>query len=78
MTSGLLEPEMADQRRDVVGHQPDVDRPVDVGGPAVALEVDGTMTWWLAASAGSTGPNISPDPSPPWSRTSGRPAPWVS
>ena len=31
------------------------------------------MTWWFAARAGRTGPNISPDPSPPWSRISGRP-----
>ena len=37
---GLLEPEVVDERRDVVGHEPDVDRPIDVGGPAVALEVD--------------------------------------
>ena len=37
----LVEPEVVDERRDVVGHEPDVDRPVDVGGPAVALEVDG-------------------------------------
>ena len=34
-----VEPEVVDERRDVVGHEPDVDRPVDVGGPAVALEV---------------------------------------
>ena len=36
------------------------------------------MTWWCSASAGRIGPNISPDPSPPWSRISGRPVPWVS
>ena len=32
---------MVDERRDVVGHEPDVDRPVDVGGPAVPLQVGG-------------------------------------
>ena len=37
---GLLEPQVPDQRRDVVGHEPDVDRPVDVGGSAVSLEID--------------------------------------
>ena len=31
---------MVDERRDVVGHEPDVDRPVDVGGASVPLEVD--------------------------------------
>ena len=36
------------------------------------------MTWWRSASAGRIGPNISPDPSPPCSRISGRPAPCVS
>ena len=36
------------------------------------------MTWWRSASAGSIGPNISPDMSPPCSRIIGRPAPWVS
>ena len=35
----LVEPEVVDERRDVVGHEPDVDRPIDVGGAAVALEV---------------------------------------
>ena len=37
----LVEPEVVDQRRDVVGHQPHVDRSVDVGGAAVPLQVDG-------------------------------------
>jgi potassium-transporting ATPase potassium-binding subunit len=36
------------------------------------------LAWWLSASAGRTGPNISPDPSPPCSRISGRPSPIVS
>ena len=36
----LLEPEVVDQGRDVVGHEPDVDRPIDVCGAAVPLEVD--------------------------------------
>ena len=36
---GLLEPEVVDERGDVVGHELDVDRPIDVGGPAVALEI---------------------------------------
>ena len=32
------------------------------------------MTWWSAAQLRhASGPNISPDPSPPWSSTSGRP-----
>ena len=38
----------------------------------------GAMTWWCPASAGRIGPNISPDPSPPCSKISGRPEPWVS
>jgi hypothetical protein len=29
-----------DERHDVIGHEPDVDRPVDVGRPAVPLQVD--------------------------------------
>jgi hypothetical protein len=37
----LAGPEVIDQRRDVIGHEPDVERPVDVGGPAVPLQVDG-------------------------------------
>ncbi len=36
----LVEPEVVDEGRDVVGHQPDVDRPIDVRRAAVALEVD--------------------------------------
>ena len=36
----LLEPEVVDEGRDVVGHEPDVDRPIDVRGAAVPLEVD--------------------------------------
>ena len=72
------QPEMADQRRDVVAHQADVDRPVDVGGPAVALEVGDDHLVARRPASGSSGPNISPDPSPPWSRTSGRPVPCVS
>ena len=36
------------------------------------------MTRWRSLSAGRTGPNISPDPSPPCSKISGRPAPRVS
>ena len=38
---GLLQPEVVDERRDVVGHQLDVDRPVDVRRAPVPLEVDG-------------------------------------
>ena len=34
---GLLEPEVADQGGDVVGHEPNVDRPIDVGCPPVSL-----------------------------------------
>jgi hypothetical protein len=30
---------VVDQRRDVVGHQPDVDRSINVGSAAVALQV---------------------------------------
>ena len=36
------------------------------------------ITWCCSASVGSTGPNISPDISPPCSRTIGRPAPCVT
>jgi hypothetical protein len=32
---------VVDERRDVVGHEPGLDRSVDVGGAAVALQVDG-------------------------------------
>ena len=35
----LAQPEVPDQGRDVVAHQAHVDRPVDIGGPPVALEV---------------------------------------
>jgi hypothetical protein len=38
---GLVQPEVGDERGDVIGHQPHVDRPVDVGGPAVPLQVHG-------------------------------------
>jgi hypothetical protein len=37
----LVQLEMPDERGDVVGHQPHVERPVDVGGPAMPLQVDG-------------------------------------
>ena len=37
----LVEPEMIDQRADVVGRRVEADWPVDVGGPAVALKVGG-------------------------------------
>src|SRR5207244_13313406 len=33
--------EMFDQRSDVAGHEPDVDRSIDVSGAAMSLEVDG-------------------------------------
>ena len=36
----LVEPEVVDERRDVVGHEPDVERAIDVGRPAVTLEID--------------------------------------
>src|SRR5882672_740586 len=32
---------MVDERRNVAGHQPDVDRSIDVSGAAVSLQVDG-------------------------------------
>ena len=35
----LLQPQVVDEGRGVVGHESDVDRPVDVGGTAVPLEV---------------------------------------
>jgi hypothetical protein len=31
---------VVDECRDVIGHEPRIDRPVDVGGAAVALQVD--------------------------------------
>ena len=34
-----VEPEVVDQRGDVVGHELDVERPVDVGGAPVPLQV---------------------------------------
>ena len=36
----LPQAEVVDQRGDVAGHQAHVQRPVDVGGPAVPLQVD--------------------------------------
>jgi hypothetical protein len=36
----LVQPEVFDERHDVIGHESDVDRPVDVGRPAVPLRVD--------------------------------------
>ena len=35
----LVEPEVVDEGGDVVGHEPHVDRPIDVGGTAVTLHV---------------------------------------
>jgi hypothetical protein len=35
-----VQPEVVDERGDVIGHEPDVERSVDVGGAAVALQVD--------------------------------------
>jgi hypothetical protein len=35
----LVQLEVVDKRCDVIGHQPHVDRPVDVGGPAMPLQV---------------------------------------
>ena len=37
--SGFSSPRWSMRRGDVVGHEPEVDRPIDVGGPAVRLEV---------------------------------------
>jgi hypothetical protein len=67
---------VVDERRDVIGQEPRIERSVDVGGAAVALQVDDDDL--VAFGQGGQGPNISPDPSPPCSRISGRPAPWVS
>ena len=36
----LLEPEVVDEGHDVVGHESDVDRPIDVRGAPMSLEVD--------------------------------------
>ena len=36
---GLIELKMVDERRDIVGHELDVDWPIDVGRPSVPLEV---------------------------------------
>jgi len=32
---------VVDEGRDVIGHEPDIERSVDVGGAAVALQVHG-------------------------------------
>jgi len=61
----LTLPKVLDPCRDVAGHQSDVDGSVDVGGSAVALEVRGDDLVAPATSAGITGPNVSPDMSPP-------------
>ncbi|HET6918042.1 MAG TPA: hypothetical protein VFI46_01110 [Jiangellaceae bacterium] len=37
----LVEPEVGGERRDVIGHQPHVNRSIDVCGAAVPLQVDG-------------------------------------
>ncbi len=37
---GPVQPEVVDKGRDVVGDEPQLDRPVDVGGAAVTLQVD--------------------------------------
>jgi hypothetical protein len=68
--------QVADQRRDVVGHQPDVERPVDVGGPSVALEIDGDDLVVRGVER-HDGLEIDPDPSAV-EGTSGRPSPWIS
>ena len=38
----------------------------------------GTITLWPAASAGSSGPNVSPDIEPAVQQDHGRPSPWIS
>ena len=49
---GLVEPEVIDERRDVVRHEPRVDGSVDVGRPAVALEVGDDDPVVLARASG--------------------------
>ena len=72
----LLQPEVIDERPDVVSHEPDVDGPIDVGRAAVSLEVDrGGLV--ALAQRGKDRPDISPEPSPPCTRIIGRPVPWV-
>jgi hypothetical protein len=36
---GRVQAEVVDERRDVIGHQPDVERAVDVSGTAVTLRL---------------------------------------
>jgi hypothetical protein len=74
---GPLEAEVVEQPGDVVGHELGTQRPVDVGGPAVTLQVDGDDAP-AAASSGSIGANIAPAPIPPCSRISGSPEPCSS
>jgi hypothetical protein len=69
-----VEPEVVDQCGDVVGHEPDVNGSIDVAVRPCPCKSTAT-TWWSSAGTGRTGPNISPDPSPPWSRIIGRPLP---
>jgi hypothetical protein len=68
---------VVDQGGDVIDQEPDIERPVDVGGAAMALQVDGDGLVALG-QGGKDRPEHLPDPSPPCSRSIGRPAPWVS
>ena len=72
-----VQPQVVDEGRDVIGHEPDIKRSVDVGGAAVALEVDGDDL--VVFGQGEKGrPEHLARPGPPCSRIIGRPAPWVS
>jgi hypothetical protein len=67
---GLVEPQMGDERGDVSAISW-----TSIGRSMSAVQPwpwrSGAMTRWPAASAGTIGPSISPDSSPPWSTITG-------
>jgi hypothetical protein len=68
---------VVDERGDVIGHEPDVKRSVDVGGAAVALQVDDDDLVAFG-QRGKGRPEHLARVEPAGSRIIGRPAPWVS
>lgn len=72
-----VQSQVVDQRGDVIGHEAQVDRPVDVCGPPVALEVheDDLV---VVRQGGQHRSVRLPETSLPWSRIIGWPVPWTS
>ena len=71
---GLFDPQMLDQGGDVVSHQLEAQRAIDVGGAPMGLQIDGDHLPVLGEGWQHLAEHLDP-PTPPCSRISGSPAP---